>query len=504
MNTQLCFVIRSLSFGAENNKEERMNMKKICVRFLLIIVLGLVAAAAGFTLLMQYNSYQIEFFPEGEQEIEISVGEKFEEPGIRAEARGKYLFKEPKPAEIRTYGSVDSAKIGDYKLTYLASYKSGHGEYHRTIHVVDRQKPSIMLHYKEGSFTFPKDVYVEEGFEASDNYDGNLTDQVIRTEKDGWVTYIVSDSSGNTTKILRKIHYDDPIAPTLELKGDKMLFLKKGQKFVEPGFQASDNCDGDLTSAVAVSGSVDTAQPGIYTLSYSVEDAYHNRAEAVRKVVIQDTQVPELPNSAVGGVVYLTFDDGPSIYTPKLLDVLAKYNVKATFFVVNTPYISYVKRIAEEGHTVALHTATHVFSQVYASDEAYFQDLDTISQIVEQQTGQKSMLLRFPGGSSNTISRAYSKGIMTRLCQEVQARGYHYFDWNVDSMDAGGASSSEAVFRNVVNGISRNKSSVVLQHDLKGFSVNAVERIIQWGLSNGYQFLPLNESAPGCHHGINN
>ena len=86
----------------------------------------------------------------------------------------------------------------------------------------------------------------------------------------------------------------------------------------------------------------------------------------------------------------------------------------------------------------------------------------------------------------------------------VEAQGFRYFDWNVDSYDAGGATTADQVFNNVVNGCKGNRWSVVLQHDIHGFSVDAVERIIQWGLANGYTFKAMTMDSPGCHHGVNN
>ena len=189
---------------------------------------------------------------------------------------------------------------------------------------------------------------------------------------------------------------------------------------------------------------------------------------------------------------------------PLELDVLKNYNVKATFFVVKTAYISTIKRISQEGHTLAMHSTNHKFSQIYASDEAYYKDLYTIQGVIKSLTGQEPTLLRFPGGSSNTASRVYNKGIMTRLTQSVQEEGFRYFDWNVDSNDAGGARTANQVYNNVIKGVKNRKISIVLQHDTKGFSVNAVERIIQWGLKNGYTFLPLEQDSPICHHNVNN
>ena len=117
--------------------------------------------------------------------------------------------------------------------------------------------------------------------------------------------------------------------------------------------------------------------------------------------------------------------------------------------------------------------------------------------------GKKTTLVRFPGGSSNTVS-SFNPGIMTRLAQALTDMGYQYFDWNVSSGDAGETTSTDQVFENVVSGIRNRDVSIVLQHDIKGYSVAAVERIIVWGLANGYTFLPLEPTSPTAHHRINN
>ena len=119
------------------------------------------------------------------------------------------------------------------------------------------------------------------------------------------------------------------------------------------------------------------------------------------------------------------------------------------------------------------------------------------------QTGQETKLVRFPGGSSNTVSD-FNPGIMTTLAQQLHDKGYEYFDWNVSSGDAGETTSTDQVVENVISGIQSHNVSVVLQHDIKAFSVDAVEKIIQWGLNNGYTFLPLNFDSPPAHHHINN
>ena len=113
------------------------------------------------------------------------------------------------------------------------------------------------------------------------------------------------------------------------------------------------------------------------------------------------------------------------------------------------------------------------------------------------------MLMRFPGGSSNTIS-SFNPGIMTRLTKAVEEKGFRYFDWNVDSNDAGGARTASKVYSNVVSGIGDKKAAVVLMHDIKSYTIDAIEKIIVWGLDNGYTFLPLTADSPTCHHGVNN
>ena len=202
-------------------------------------------------------------------------------------------------------------------------------------------------------------------------------------------------------------------------------------------------------------------------------------------------------------VCAMTFDDGPSKYTGELLDVLAKYNVKATFFVVNLGYTDLISRELSEGHSVGIHSASHRYSEIYASEEAYFADLQKVQDSITALGGKKTTLVRFPGGSSNTVS-SFNPGIMTRLAQALTDMGYQYFDWNVSSGDAGETTSTDQVFENVVSGIRNRDVSIVLQHDIKGYSVAAVERIIVWGLANGYTFLPLEPTSPTAHHRINN
>ena len=204
-------------------------------------------------------------------------------------------------------------------------------------------------------------------------------------------------------------------------------------------------------------------------------------------------------------VIYLTFDDGPSGNTEHLLDILDRYGVKATWFVTNThpDYTYLISEMARRGHTVAIHSASHDYGLIYSGEEAFFADLKEMQDVIYAETGARPRLLRFPGGSSNTVSWR-NKGIMTRLTECLGDMGYLYFDWNVSAADTAPDANYTTVVRNVTEGCAAHPWSVVLQHDTNGFSVNAVPAIIEWGQRNGYIFLPLDEHSPTAHHTIAN
>ena len=500
------------------------------------VVLLLVVAVLTMSILWQINEFSLKLTMNGEPEMTIEYGGTYEEAGAIAVFQGTVFNQDPENIEVTWTGEVDPTTVGTYHIDYTVKHTIDYPfgqvvltDYaRRTVHIVDTVAPEITLVADPDVFTIPGEVYQEEGYTATDNYDGDITDRVERTKTEEKITYKVKDSSGNAFTVERVIVYHDPIPPELTLKGDATITLALGQTYTEPGFTATDNCDGDITDRVTVTGTVDTSKVGTYTLEYAVLDSYENAATAIRTVKVYEpepetepsTKAPTKPTqpkpteakdedgkvdpaNPVGGTIYLTFDDGPGKHTGKLLDILAKYDVEATFFVVNTGYYSTLTRMANEGHTVAIHTATHDFYEVYASEEAYFADLEKMQSIIAEYTGVKPMLLRFPGGSSNTISK-FNPGIMTRLTKLVEEKGYTYFDWNVDSNDAGGTTTSTGVYNNVVSAVAKRKTSVVLMHDIKGYTVNAIEDIIVWGLENGYTFKALTADSPTCHHGINN
>lgn len=220
-------------------------------------------------------------------------------------------------------------------------------------------------------------------------------------------------------------------------------------------------------------------------------------------------QQQQPPSFNTGGkkTVYLTFDDGPSSNTPKILQILKDNGVRATFFVINGgKYNKYMKNIVDEGHQIALHTYSHDYAKIYASDKAYFNDLDKISDLVYAQTGVRSDVIRFPGGSSNTVSKKYSAGIMSRLTKQVEEKGYHYFDWNVSSGDATGNKIPVSTLLSNCRQIPKSNTVIILLHDTnsKNTTVEALPEIIAYYKSVGCSFGVITANTPAIHQRVNN
>lgn len=431
---------------------------------------------------------------------------------VADDIRKQLKDKKDSKTDIEIDGDVDVTKLGKYEVTIKATRKKKHVIKNVEVSVVDKEAPVITLKGDAEITIEAGDDYEEAGVSAEDNYDGDITDKVetdIQVDThivgDTTIVYSVKDSSGNEASVERTVHVVDTTAPRIFLDGGDVYYVKKDSEYKDPGYSAVDICDGDVTDKVSVSGDVDTSNAGNYTITYIVSDSSGNEARAERTIKVYKP----MPDNAVNPgnkVVYLTFDDGPGPYTDKLLDILDRYNVKATFFVTNgkPDYQNLIAKEAQRGHTVAIHSASHDYARIYQSVEAYFDDLNEMNNIIIAQTGKSADIVRFPGGSSNTISKRYCSGIMSQLVCAVQERGFKYCDWNVSSGDAGATTSTSQVVSNVINGIRSNNVSIVLQHDIKNFSVDAVEQIIEWGLSEGYTFLPITSTTPMSHHGVNN
>lgn len=209
------------------------------------------------------------------------------------------------------------------------------------------------------------------------------------------------------------------------------------------------------------------------------------------------------PVKSSGKKVYLTFDDGPSSNTDQILDILKDYDVKATFFVVGKTDERSVKayqRIVEEGHTLAMHSYSHKYDEIYESKEAFARDLNSLQEYLYETTGVWPRIYRFPGGSSNTVSKVD----MQELIEYLTDIGITYFDWNVASGDAVSRTlPAETIVNNCLSGIEKQKESVILMHDAsnKETTIEALPRIIEAIQEQGdAELLPITDETVPVQH----
>ncbi len=196
--------------------------------------------------------------------------------------------------------------------------------------------------------------------------------------------------------------------------------------------------------------------------------------------------------------VYLSFDDGPSKNTGKILDILAQYNIKATFFVIGKDLseegIENMKRAAAEGHAIGLHTYSHDYNKIYSSVAGFLSDYDMLRQTLEEQLGFSPTMFRFPGGSYCS----YGKNIRTELIEEMTRRGYTYYDWNVSAEDAVGTVTAYSIKKNIFPKVYQVSAPVILMHDapLNNLTAELLPEIIKTLQEKGYCFETLEKREP--------
>ncbi len=203
--------------------------------------------------------------------------------------------------------------------------------------------------------------------------------------------------------------------------------------------------------------------------------------------------------------IYLTFDDGPSDVTSNVLNTLKQNNIKATFFIVNykKEQKPIIQRIIDEGHTLAIHNYSHDYSKIYKSTSAYMEYHNKLYKKIKKDFGYDAKFMRFPGGTSNTVSRNYSYGIMKKLSKKLTKKDFTYFDWNIDSGDASGYNVSKTkIVNNTIDGLSKKRTNIVLMHDsgAKKTTAKALQKIIDYGNNNGYVFEAITENTAKIQH----
>lgn len=357
-----------------------------------------------------------------------------------------------------------------------------------------------------------KEGYEEPGAKASYFFhdisehvqiDSNVNDKKVGTYT---VTYSV-DYLGKTAQETRKVSVVDREPPQLTLNEGMEITIRPGSSFQDPGAVAIDDSDGDVTDRITAKGFVDVYNKGTYEIEYTVADSYGNEATATRTVTVKGKPLREEQ-----GVIFLTFDDGPSnTVTPEILEILEKNKVPATFFVIGYDHdpakIELMKRALQDGCTIGIHGQSHDYSKIYKSVPAFMDNVTTLRDDLKEDLDYEAFVVRFPGGSSNTISEQYCKGIMTDLVRQVQKEGYMYSDWNVDSTDASANRvPAKTLIKSVKKGCRKDTFNVILMHDsdAKKTTAKALPEIIKWAKKEGYVFKAMTVDSPTVHHPVNN
>ena len=400
--------------------------------------------------------------------------------------------------------SIDDSQLN---LTTLGTYpihcKYKNKTYTYQVNIKDTIAPQFNIH--EG--TLEQNETLDPNSLVSDIVDNTKTtvrlkkDYTFNTPGEYNISILVEDEGKNITEKQTKITVlpPDTTPPTITGTKDYTLFVGEKADFSK-NVTVSDDRDTNPTLTIN-SDEIDFNTPGVYKIYYTATDKNKNETSITQNVTVKSVVTDQ------NKTVYLTFDDGPSHNTSKVLEVLNRYNIKATFFVIGTnpQYYHLIKEAHQQGHTIGLHSYSHNYSNVYASKESYFNDLNQIGEVVKNQIGYVPKYIRFPGGSSNTISANYTKGIMSDLSQAVHLKGYEYYDWNVGSGDADGNNVPfQKIIKNATN--SNANQIMILFHDTdaKNTTIEALPAIIEYYRVRGYQFKAINENSYVSHHGINN
>ncbi|MFQ8706026.1 MAG: polysaccharide deacetylase family protein [Thomasclavelia sp.] len=404
--------------------------------------------------------------------------------------------------------NVDTSKInfskpGKYPITY--SYNNIKTTI--TIELKDTIKPD--LETQELTIDLGMKVEARDLIKAS--YDSNRTEVKFKQNYqfnevgDQNVEIIICRGNNCITK-QSVVHILPKDTTPPEIIGIRNLsVLKDSDIDLLSSVSVKDNQD-DNPILTIDSSNLDISKVGDYQITYHAKDRSLNTIKETCIVSVVENKTIGSYNQTNEKVVYLTFDDGPSENTQKVLEILDVYDAKATFFVTGTneEYYYLIKKAHEAGHTIGLHTYVHEYDQIYNSSSSYFSDLKRIEDLVYSQIGSIPKYIRFPGGSSNKVSKKYCHKIMSKLTKEVINRGYQYYDWNEDSEDGSGELSVKQLIKNAT--ASTDNNIILLFHDANGKenSLKALGAVIQYYQKKGYVFKGIDDNSYVVHHSVNN
>lgn len=188
-----------------------------------------------------------------------------------------------------------------------------------------------------------------------------------------------------------------------------------------------------------------------------------------------------------GKIAYITFDDGPTLNTPYIVETLDKFNAKATFFVLEERIILYpefIRQIIHSGNAVGLHGVSHS-QAIYATDTSVLDEMEKTNRALENLMGEGSQLVRVPFGSSYRLTK--------KQAENLSEKGFIIWDWNVDPRDSVGDIVPERVMANLKKGLSACKEApVILLHDRKS-TAKLLPMVLRYLTGEGYELRAISE-----------
>lgn len=223
----------------------------------------------------------------------------------------------------------------------------------------------------------------------------------------------------------------------------------------------------------------------------SISEFNHSRKQI--KILDQNMYLSNTVNNQNQNLIqpiYLTFDDGPTPDTLKILDVLRKYDVKVTFFMLKNQMESYpdiAKKVAEEGHAIGCHGVSHDINIIYSKDGTALQEMQQCLATVKKVTGIDSKLIRVPYGSAPYLKEPHRTELLSN---------FQLWDWNIDSEDWALRSAPKiinSIKPHIQTVYQNNRTPVILFHD-KSFTAQSLPVILNYIKEAGYQSIEIDDS----------
>lgn len=264
---------------------EAKKKKNKIIKYLIIFT---ICFTIVFLLVFLYYIFvigKIDFKLVGNENVEVNVFDEYHDEGVIAKhctiVKCKKINK-----FVNINNNINNKKLGSYKVINTLKYQNRKRKLVRNVKVVDKVLPEISLNGNNKAIVCPGKTYVEEGYKATDNYDGDITSNVVVSTNDNFVSYSVKDSSGNSNQINRNLVFEDKDRPIISLKGNTNIYIEFGGSYKEFGYSATDKCDGDISSSVKVTNNVNTKKLGVYYVNYEVTDKAGNKNSTTRKVIV--------------------------------------------------------------------------------------------------------------------------------------------------------------------------------------------------------------------------